>query len=185
MRIGGVVLGLFASSAAVAHDDPDHPDHDHDAPPVHHGPDHNQIRTIRFDIHHNMDHNGMVGVGGRFEFAIVPDGFIGGKVHDELALSFGADVMIAPFIPRYYDAGPSVLPVGAVQWNFYLPHDWSVFPEVGVAAHIGFRQDPWRGRHWIRPWPNVGFGARYHFTPRVALLMRVSVPGGFQMGLNF
>lgn len=172
---------LIATSVASA-DEPN--DHLNDYA-QHHGRDHNQIRGVRFDIHSNLDTNGMVGAGGRIEFAIVPDGFIGGDVHDELALSFGADVLIAPFVPRFYDAGPYVLPIGAVQWNFYLPHNWSVFPEVGVAAHIGVRPDEWRGHKRIYPWPNVGFGVRYHFTDRVGLLMRISTPGGFQFGLNF
>lgn len=173
-----LLLGVLATPA-LAHDD------HHDDRLVHHGDDHHQIDAIRFDVHSNMDMYGMVGVGGRLEFAIVPDGFLGGNVHDELALSFGADVLIAPFVPRYYDKGPYVLPIGAVQWNFYLPHNWSVFPELGVAAHVGFREDGWRANNWIYPWPDIGFGARYHFNRRVAMLMRVSTPGGFQFGVNF
>ena len=77
-----------------------------------------------------------------------------------------------------------LIPIGAVQWNFYLPHNWSVFPELGVAAHVGFHHDGWRGNDWIYPWPDVGFGARYHFNRRVALLMRISTPGGFQFGVT-
>lgn len=175
------ILGVvFAGSSARA-DEHEHRPGDG----AHHGPDHNQIRGVRFDIHGNLDMYGMVGSGIRFEFPIVPDGFISGEVHDELALTFGADIMFAPFIPNYYDSGPYVLPIGAVQWNFYLPHNWSIFPELGVAAHIGLREDPWRGHKSIYPWPNAGFGARYHFTDRVGLLFRISTPGGFQFGMIF
>src|SRR4051812_44903304 len=80
----------------------------------HHGPDHNQIEGVRFDLHGNVDHYSMLGLGGRVEFAIVPDGFIGGNVHDELALSFGADVLFAPANLGWadYDAGAYVVPIG-------------------------------------------------------------------------
>jgi hypothetical protein len=34
--------------------------------------------------------------------------------------------------------------------------------------------------------PLISFGARYHFAPpRVALLLRVSYPFGFQVGITF
>ena len=173
---------LLALALAFADEEPDagHPD------TTHHGPDHNQIRGLRLDIHVNLDQYAMIGTGGRMEFANVPQGFLHKSgISDELALSFGADVMFAPFVPGYYNNGLYVVPIGAVQWNIYLPHNWSVFPELGVAAHIGIRQEEWHGQHWIHPWPNVGFGFRFHFTNRVALLFRVSTPGGLQFGLNF
>lgn len=170
-------LGLLLSAPALAHDE-------------HYGFDHNQIQGVRLDIHANVDAYSMFGSGARLEFGLVPNGFIGGHVRDELALSFGADVFFAPINSGwgYYDGGAYVTPIAAAQWNFYLGPRWSVFPEVGVAVHVGFEADGWYDRHgrsygWVYASPNVGVGARYHFSDQVALLMRVSTPGGFQVGL--
>lgn len=158
----------------------------------HHGPDHNQIKGVRVDIHGNIDRNSVFGSGARFEFAVVPDGFLSGNVRDELALSFGADIFFAPVDLgwTYWDGEPYAVPIAAVQWNFYLGERWSIFPEVGIAVHAGFNHDYWYDKHgdphnWLYPEPDVGFGARYHFSERVALLMRLSTPGGLQVGLVF
>lgn len=174
-----VVLGLLSATPAFADDS-------------HSGPDHNQIDGVRFDVHVNLDQYSMFGAGGRVEFAIVPDGFIRGKVRDELALSFGADLF---FTPTYlgasgYYGGAYVIPIGVAQWNFYLGEHWSVFPELGVALHVGFERDGWKDKHgnaygWLYAAPAIGVGARYHFTSRVALLMRISTPGGVQVGVTF
>jgi hypothetical protein len=158
----------------------------------HTGPDHNQIEGVRVDLHGNVDRYSMFGAGGRVEFAVVPNGFIGGNVHDELALSFGADILFAPlgFGDGYYDNGAYVVPIAAVQWNFYLGQHWSLFPEVGVAVNVGFNHDGWYDKNghaygWLYAEPDVGVGARYHFNSNVALLMRLSTPGGLQVGVVF
>lgn len=151
----------------------------------HHGTDHNQIDGARVDLHANVDGYGMFGVGGRVELPIVPDGLIRGDVHDELALSLGADVLFSPVDRGYYDGGGYVVPIAAVQWNFYLGSNWSVFPEAGVAVHFDFDHDGYRDHGWSYVQPDLGLGARYHFQDRLALLMRVSSPGGLQVGLTF
>ncbi|MDP2310258.1 MAG: hypothetical protein Q8P18_29855 [Pseudomonadota bacterium] len=181
LRSVGLLLAVGAATAApaLAHD-------------AHHGVDHNQIDGVRFDIHGNIDGRSVFGAGGRIEFAIVPDGFIGGNVHDELALSFGADLFFVPLYwgDNYYSGSAYVIPIGAVQWNFYLGNHWSVFPEVGVALHIGFDNSGWHDKHgrsygWLYAEPDLGVGARYHFNDNVALLMRISTPGGIQLGVVF
>jgi hypothetical protein len=171
-------IGLLTAAPALAHDD------------GHHGPDHNQIKGMRLDLHGNIDRYSPFGAGGRLEFAIVPDGFLRGNVHDELALSFGADGFFGPRDLGWngYDGGAYLIPIGAVQWNFYLGDRWSIFPEVGVAVHVGLDHDGWDDPHghthtWLYPEADLGFGARYHFTPHVALLMRISTPGGLQVGV--
>lgn len=158
----------------------------------HSGPDHNQIQGARGDVHASLDWYTVFGVGGRVEFAIVPDGFIRGNVRDELALSLGGELFFAPTYAGWnaYEGQPYGVPIVAVQWNFYLGDHWSIFPELGVALHVGFDRNGWTdhygyGYGWIYPAPDVGFGARYHFGPRVALLMRASTPAGLQVGLNF
>ena len=180
MKISALVLLLFLSvQQAHAHE-------------RHVGADHNQIEGARGDIHAAVDWYTVFGVGGRIEFAIVPNGFIGGEVRDELALSFGGDILFAPtyFGWNAYSGAAYAVPVAAVQWNFYLGDHWSVFPELGVAVHVGFDGNGWRDSHgysygWVYPAPDVGVGARYHFGSRTALLFRISTPAGLQIGLNF
>ncbi len=168
----------------------------------HIGIDHNQIHGLRVDLHGSIDTVAMLGGGARFEFAIVPNGFIRGNVFDELALSFGADMLVAPTYlftrNRYdygydydYDGGSAyIAPIAAAQWNFYLGDRWSVFPEVGIAVPLRLDRDVWydqngRPHSWVSVVPDVGIGARYHFNPSVALLMRLSTPGGLQIGVVF
>ncbi|MEZ4241989.1 MAG: hypothetical protein R3F59_38725 [Myxococcota bacterium] len=150
----------------------------------HHGPDHNQIEGVRVEAHGSVSPYTVFGVGGRLEVPLVPDGFIGGDVHDELALSLGADGYFAELNPGWYDGGVYVVPVAALQWNFYAG-DWSIFPEGGVAFHVHPDGTGWDGRQAIYAEPDVGIGARYHFADRNALLLRASTPGGIQVGLTF
>lgn len=157
----------------------------------HHGPDHNQIDGVRVEAHGNANEYSVLGAGARVEFAVAPDGFIRGNVHDELALSLGADGFFAawPAWSPYYDR-PYVEPLALVQWNFYLGRRWSVFPEAGVAVRVDPTQtawvDPYGHTHaWIYPETAFGVGARYHFNGRAALLLRVSKPGGLQVGVTF
>lgn len=164
--------GLAAAAPALAHDG-------------HHGPDHNQIDTVRVEAHGSVSSYGVVGGGARAEFAIVPDGFIGGDVHDELALSLGADGFFVNVNPTWYEGGMYVVPIAALQWNFYLGQDWSIFPEAGLAFHVSADDAVWPGHRDVFATPDVGIGARYHFADRNALLLRASTPGGLQVGLTF
>ena len=139
---------------------------------VHTGPNHNQIDGVRWDIHLDLEPYGFFGVGARVEFALVPDGFLD-SVNDELALSLGADLFFASvsYDPApYYPGGAWLVPVAAVQWNFYLGSEWSVFPELGLAVHTRFDQNGWTDKHgrdhrWIQPGLHAGVGARWHFSP--------------------
>jgi hypothetical protein len=151
----------------------------------HHGPDHNQIVGVRGDIHGSLDRWGVIGVGARADIPLVSDGFIQGNVHDELALSLGADLLLSPVDPYYYGGGAYLIPIAALQWNFYLGDRWSIFPELGLAFHIGFDDYSWNGHGSLYAEPDLGFGARYHFSARNALLLRLSSPGGFQVGITF
>lgn len=150
----------------------------------HTGPDHNQIMGARGDIHGNVDGYGAAGFGLRADIPIAPDGFIGGDVHDELALSPGVEVFFLDVAPGWYEGAPYLTPLTTLQWNFYVGERWSVFPEAGVAFYVGDHDAP-PGVRPIYAAPAVGFGARYHMNPRNALLMRVSSPAGFQFGVTF
>lgn len=145
----------------------------------------NQIHGLRVDVHAAVDRFNMFGVGGRLEFPLAADGFIGGKVRDELALSVGADFLFNAFDRGFYDGGAYAIPIGAAQWNFYLGRYWSVFPEAGVAIHLGIEHEGYGDRARLYLQPDLGVGARFHFEERVALLMRLSTPGGLQLGLTF
>lgn len=167
-----VVIGLGLSTGALADDG-------------HHGPDHNQIRGVRGEVHGTVSPFSVFGVGARVEFALVPDGFIGGDVHDELALSVGADAFFAELNPDYYSGGAYFVPIAALQWNFYIGDDWSIFPEAGVVFYVAADGNGWNGHESIYLGPDLGIGFRYHFASRNALLVRASSPGGLQVGLTF
>jgi hypothetical protein len=150
----------------------------------HHGPDHNQIRGVRGEFHGTVSPFSVFGVGGRAEFAVVPDGFIGGDVQDELALSLGADAFFAQLNTTYYSGGAYFVPIAALQWNFYVG-DWSIFPEAGVVFYVSADGNGWNGHEPVYLGPDLGIGFRYHFASRNALLVRASSPGGLQVGLTF
>ena len=166
------ILGLALAGTAAAHDG-------------HIGPDHNQIKGVRLEAHGTVSPYSVLGAGARAEFAVAPNGFIGGDVHDELALSLGADAYFAQLNPGFYDGGFYVVPIAALQWNFYLGQQWSIFPEAGLAFHVAANDTGWNGRQPIYAQPDLGFGARLHFSDRNALLLRASSPGGLQVGLTF
>lgn len=139
----------------------------------------NRFTNIRFEIHLDLAWYGAGGIGGRVEFPLARNGILDG-VDDEIALSVGAE-----FFYFYYDSGNGfgafgVTPILALQWNFFLSSNVSIFPELGVAFLFGNRY------YWstfIAPY--LGLGFRFHFTDRNALLLRVSWPAGFQVGITF
>jgi hypothetical protein len=137
----------------------------------------NRFSNIRVELHLDFNWYNAVGAGARIEFPIAPYGILRG-VDDEIALSVGAE-----FFYFYTPAsqGLGVYPIVALQWNFYIDRI-SLFPELGVAFLFG----PTRDAYWatfIAPF--VGFGIRFHFTPRNALIARVSWPAGLQLGITF
>lgn len=132
--------------------------------------------SVRFDAHLGFGWYRFASVGFRVDIPIVADGLIS-SADDELAITLGAE--LGWF---YHSKAFGAYPVLAFQWNFYLSQKWSIFPELGVALLLGPAAD--------RPWdgfaaPHGAFGVRYHFSMRNALLMRVTWPGGFQVGLTF
>jgi hypothetical protein len=137
----------------------------------------NRFANIRFEAHLGFGWYGAVGVGGRFEFPIVRAGLLQ-NVDDELALSIGAEVFY--FYGRSFGFG--VTPLIALQWNFFISNAVSLFPELGLAFIFGPSRDAYWGT-FIAPY--LGFGIRFHFTDRNAVLIRGSWPAGFQVGITF
>jgi hypothetical protein len=141
------------------------------------------IRDVRLDAHADFGGYGSLGAGFRVDIPIVRNGLIAGT-DDELAISPGADLFFQDFYHGYYDGGPYVIPTVALQWNFYVSSHWSVFPEAGIAFYVGDR-DYMRHDNTVYAAGHFGLGARYHFNDTNALLLRVSNPTGFQVGLTF
>jgi len=133
---------------------------------------------VSFDVHLDLGYYGNLGAGFRADIPVVADGIIDG-VDDDLRLSLGAEMFW--FYHRDGD-GLGVFPIFALQWNFFLSSEWSVFPELGAALLFA----PNRNR-FFRTFlaPYLGLGARYHFGRRNALLLRVGWPGGLQIGITF
>jgi len=139
------------------------------------------IDGARPELHLGIGWGAELGVGARVDIPVVPSGFISGA-DDEFALSPGGEL--------YFDDGGDgevfVAGVFATQWNFYLDAEWSVFPELGLALVFG---DHGRGRGGddseLRLKLLVAVGGRYHWSRRNALVLRVSVPFGVQVGVTF
>jgi hypothetical protein len=156
----------------------DHPDYHIDIEP------HGVLGWSYWD----WDVYGVFGFGGgvRFSMPLCKNCFIP-KINNNVAISFGADLVFYPlgnanFVPTYL-----VLPV-AMQWNFFVHKKWSVGPEIGFAPTFGVFYDYGNcngpcHNFWFAPlFAAVG---RYHFNDKVALTMRLGFPEFFNIGVSF
>ncbi|MBN1607318.1 MAG: hypothetical protein JW940_11840 [Polyangiaceae bacterium] len=127
-------------------------------------------------------HGTGLGIGARGTVEIVDNGFVS-TINNTIGVGFGLDW-------THYSAGPcpadgddcrnkfdSVWIPLAMQWNFWLSEQWSVFGEPGVALRFGnseFQVEPlefWAGARWL-------------FAEQMALTMRVGYPT-FSVGVSF
>jgi hypothetical protein len=127
---------------------------------------------------------GGYGVGARFSIPVVQNGFIP-SINNSVAVSFGADLV-------HYDecyfhnngcgATYLLIPV-ALQWNFFVARQFSVFAEPGLFLYNGFEDDnvcaglggcnnP--SRTGVRP--ALAIGGRWHLSDRLALTLRIGYP---------
>lgn len=133
------------------------------------------------------------GLGFRGSIPIVDNGFIK-TINNSVAISFGVDWMrydVDNWCGRYWkkrdvycgsDDNFNIfrLPV-AMQWNFFLSENWSVFGEPGLALRIN-------DDHFD---DNVDLdfvffaGGRFHFNDRVSLTMRLGWPSALSVGVSF
>ena len=132
-----------------------------------------QIEGVRPEVHLDLGWHADIGFGVRVDIPIVPDGLLT-SARDDLAISPGADLL--------FDDGRVWVGIPiAVQWNFYINQDWSVFPELGLALLFG--------EHHRKNDVAVDFllaiGGRYHFSSRNALVLRIGWPIGLQFGITF
>ena len=115
-------------------------------------------------------HDFRPGLGFRGTVVVLQNGFVP-SINNSIGVTFGAD---------WVDKGVWI-PV-AMQWNFWLSRNWSVFGEPGVAIRAGRGFD---GKHD----DHLGFlglwaGGRCHFTDRVTLTLRVGRPT-LSVGVSF
>jgi len=105
-----------------------------------------------------------LGVRGTLHIA---NGFVP-SINDSVGVGFGID-----FSP---DGDGRVLVPIVLQWNFWLSRHWSVFGEPGFAITSGVAQS-------FDPFVFYA-GARYLFTERIGLTMRVGYPDA-SVGVSF
>lgn len=172
-----VALGLCAPSAALADDTIKHPG-DHPKYAV-------EIEPHLIVGWDSVFASNGVGVGSRFNFPIVQNGFVP-SINNSVAIGFGVDLM-------HYErrcawrgvdctANYLWLPV-VMQWNFYVGQRWSVFGEPGLVVFKGFFEDGCApglpcgdtpSSTGLRP--ALWAGGRYHFSESVSLTMRIGWP---------
>lgn len=111
---------------------------------------------------------GAVGAGFRGTVVVVDDGFIS-SINDSVGITFGGDFFFGR--NRFY------IPV-ALQWNFWLSRNWSVFGEPGVSFSLG------GGKKVDLLDPLIMGGARLHLGDTVALTLRAGYPA-VSVGVSF
>jgi hypothetical protein len=105
------------------------------------------------------------GGGFRATIKFLDPGFLT-KLNDTVGISFGVDLTGCP------SCDPEVhfyVPV-ALQWNFYIFRDFSVFGEPGLALRVG------GSRADVYPDFVAMIGGRYHFANRTTFTFRVGYP---------
>jgi hypothetical protein len=110
-------------------------------------------------------HHTEFGVGFAGTFNVADQGFIR-RLNDSVGVGFGVNWL----------TNDHWLLSAAMQWNFWLSENWSVFGEPGFAVRTDKKKPDF--------WPSLGAGGRFHFTRNVTLTMRVGFPV-FAVGVSF
>jgi hypothetical protein len=135
--------------------------------------------------------------GVRIGIPIVENGFIP-TINNSIAISFGFDAVYyggcwngAGNCDAWYLEFPATM-----QWNFYVAQHWSVFGEPGFFLYHGFFSNCYfngsrnvcngapNGYQETGIYPAFYVGARYYFSDKVTLTMRVGYPT-FTVGVSF
>jgi hypothetical protein len=141
-----------------------------------------------------------LGAGVRANFEVLHEGFVS-SINDSVALSVGADFLHyqgsgppAPGVCRRYVPGPggtnvcvevsqtggpsnyAFLPV-AMQWNFWLARQWSVFGEPAVILY-------WFDYRTLGAYPALYLGGRFHISDTLTLTLRIGYPT-LSLGVSF
>jgi hypothetical protein len=137
--------------------------------------------------------DGGFGLGFRAGIPIVRNGFVP-TINNSVAISFGIDWVHYGCFDSFANCTADYLefPI-TLQWNFYVSRHWSVFGEPGLYIYHGFFSNCFllNNRLACPPEPTeTGVlpafyaGARYHFTDKVAITMRVGYPT-LSVGVSF
>ena len=111
-----------------------------------------------------------VGVGFAGTFKVADQGFIR-RVNDSVGVGFGVN----------WTNHDHWRLSAAMQWNYWLSENWSVFGEPGFGVHLKDK-DNGKGKHDF--WPAFGAGGRFHFTRNITLTMRLGFPVS-SVGVSF
>ncbi|MGD0676964.1 MAG: hypothetical protein ABSC94_16235 [Polyangiaceae bacterium] len=136
---------------------------------------------------------GGFGIGGRVGIPIVQNGFVP-TINNSVAISFGLDWVHYGCYDSLADCSADFIeaPV-TMQWNFYVSQRWSVFGEPGLYIYHGWyttcRIYPENLACGAEPeqtgvLPALFLGARFHFSDKAALTMRVGYPT-LSVGVSF
>ncbi len=136
------------------------------------------------------------GAGVRGTVVIVDNGFVK-TINNSVGISFGLDFLHYDYCYyRNVNCGGNALHIPvAMQWNFWLSPQWSVFGEPGLMIYHGIYDDPCRdvqgrGIPGCRTPTRTGLdwafwaGGRFHFNDKIALTMRIGYPT-FSIGASF
>jgi hypothetical protein len=108
------------------------------------------------------------GPGFRGTVEIVDNGFIK-SINNTVGFGFGMD-----WIAFTKDKTAIWVPI-VMQWNFWLSRNWSVFGEPGGGFYLG---------NSTGARPAFYGGARFHFSEKLALTLRVGYPA-MSAGVSF
>jgi hypothetical protein len=116
-----------------------------------------------------------IGVGGRFYFPIVADGFIP-SLNDEFGIEGGVDFDLA--FGYYSGVAPSLgIPVAA-RWGFHLTDAWTVFAKLGIGIGLTFYPsgyyNPNYGAVWVLFEGSVG--ALWKLSDTISLRFDLGYP---------
>ena len=138
--------------------------------------------------------DGGLGVGGRVSITVVQNGFIP-TINNSIAVSFGLDWVHYSGCYGAFNCSADYVefPV-TMQWNFFVSQRWSVFGEPGIYIFHGWLSSCfyYNDTHVSCPaapvetsvYPAFYVGARYHFSDKAALTMRVGFPA-VSVGVSF
>lgn len=135
---------------------------------------------------------GNTGYGGGLRLSLpVVAGYLG-RVPDNLAISFGGDVVHYEncYFPDRCGANYLMLPVAA-QWNIFVARRVSIFGEAGAFLYKGFFDvcAPGDGPGCVAPsdfgvLPTLAVGGRIHIGRNASFLARVGYPT-ITLGFSF
>jgi len=195
-----VLAVLGAASAARADDTIKRPgDHPHYAVEI-------EAHGVWGWTHYNYSPEDGFGLGGRFSIPLTDNGFVK-SINNSVAITFGIDWLHYAGSGCYFyygyapgNRGPCyVLPdinylffPVALQWNFFVAKQWSVFAEPGLFVYHGFFDFcsnvppgvPCSNPSSTSVDAALFLGGRYHFNEHVALVLRVGYPT-FSFGVSF